>query len=156
MQKHFWFMSNFEHVKFAINGKIFQEKLWQSKLLCFTCDLSNIQKCNFKECPLIWVAPLTVFLPFWNKKIISFMVNVLTRKCKWRMLMCDGEKKLTRFVVYVCFLWLICRFWMEFWKRSKIGLLSWVLHKLTLTTCWMVVHVCCYGVLCIMEMWESC
>lgn len=38
--------------------------------------------------------------------------------------MCDGEKKLKRFVVYVCFLWLICRFWMEFGKSSKIGLLS--------------------------------
>jgi hypothetical protein len=38
MQKHFWFVSSFDHVNFAINGK----KLWQSKLLCFTCDLSNI------------------------------------------------------------------------------------------------------------------
>jgi hypothetical protein len=55
---------------------------------------------------------------------ISFMVNILIRKCKWRMLMCDGEKKFKRFVVYVCFLWLICKFWMEFGKSLEIGLLS--------------------------------
>jgi len=39
------------------------KKLWQSKLLCFICDFSNIQKCSFKECLFIWVAPLTMFLP---------------------------------------------------------------------------------------------
>jgi hypothetical protein len=77
MQKHFWFVSSFDHVNFAINGK----KLWQSKLLCFTCDLSNIQKCSFKECPLTWVAPLIVFLPLhilgcvivvWSCMIVHF------------------------------------------------------------------------------------
>ncbi len=30
--------------------------------IMFPSDLSNIQKCNFKECPLSWVAPLNVFL----------------------------------------------------------------------------------------------
>jgi hypothetical protein len=33
------------------------------KLLYFPYDFSNIQKCSFKECPLIWVAPLTMILP---------------------------------------------------------------------------------------------
>jgi hypothetical protein len=36
---------------------------WQSKLLCFPCDLSNIQKWSFKDCPLTWVALLTMILP---------------------------------------------------------------------------------------------
>jgi len=43
--------------------KNIQKKRRQSKLLCFLCNLSNIQKCNFKECPLTWVAPLTMILP---------------------------------------------------------------------------------------------
>jgi hypothetical protein len=47
MKKHFWFVSSFEHINFAINEKIFQKYLWQSIVLCFTCDLSNIQKCKF-------------------------------------------------------------------------------------------------------------
>ncbi len=37
--------------------------LWQSKLLSFTCDFSNIQKCGLKKCPFIWVFPFIVFLP---------------------------------------------------------------------------------------------
>jgi hypothetical protein len=49
MQNFFWFVSNFEHVNFAISKYIYF-KLWQSKLLCFTYDLSDIQKCSFKEC----------------------------------------------------------------------------------------------------------
>jgi hypothetical protein len=40
--------------------------LCQFKLLCFHCDISNIQKCNFKECPLTWVAPLIVFLLYFQ------------------------------------------------------------------------------------------
>ncbi len=28
------------------------KKIWQSKVLCFTCDLSNRQQYSFKECPL--------------------------------------------------------------------------------------------------------
>jgi hypothetical protein len=60
MQKYFLFASSFEHVNFEINGKYSQKNLWQSKLLCFPCDLS---KCNFKDCPLTWVAPLIVILP---------------------------------------------------------------------------------------------
>jgi hypothetical protein len=61
MQKHFLFVSNFDHINFAINGK-YSKKLWQSKLLCFPYDLSNVQKCNFEECPFTWVVPLTTFL----------------------------------------------------------------------------------------------
>ncbi len=59
--------------------------LWQSKLLCFLCDLLNIQKCNFKECPFTWVESLTMFLPItmsplWSNEImddsIVFIHNV--------------------------------------------------------------------------------
>jgi hypothetical protein len=63
MKKHFLFVSNFEDVNFAINGKNITNFSQQFKLLCFTFDLSNIQKCNFKECPLTWVVLLIVFLP---------------------------------------------------------------------------------------------
>ncbi len=65
--------------KFAINGKCLK-KTWKSKLLCFPCDISNIQKCNFKECPFTWVAPFIVILPpmflctplhvFWAPKVL--------------------------------------------------------------------------------------
>jgi hypothetical protein len=48
--------------KFCNEWEIFQKKLSQSKLLCFSCDLSNIQKCSLKECPFTWVALLIVFL----------------------------------------------------------------------------------------------
>jgi len=53
----------------------------KSKLLCFPCDLSNIQKCNFKECPFTWVAPFIIIIPpmflctllnvFWPPKFCS-------------------------------------------------------------------------------------
>jgi hypothetical protein len=46
--------------------KIFQITSWESKLLCFPYDFSNIQKCSFKECPLTCVAPLSAILPTWN------------------------------------------------------------------------------------------
>jgi len=65
MQFLFLFVSSFEHVKFSINGK-YSKKIMTIKLLCFTCDFSNIQKCSFKECPFIWVAPLTMSLPHCN------------------------------------------------------------------------------------------
>jgi hypothetical protein len=39
------------------------KNLWQSKILCFPCDLSNIQKYSFEECSFTWVAPLIVILP---------------------------------------------------------------------------------------------
>jgi hypothetical protein len=32
------------------------------QIIMLTCDLSNIQECNFKECPLNWVVPLAMFL----------------------------------------------------------------------------------------------
>ncbi len=75
MQKYFLFLSNFEHVIFLINRK-YSKKLRQSKLLCFTHDILNIQKCNFKECPLIWVAPLTMFLPTMYKELHRKLVKL--------------------------------------------------------------------------------
>jgi len=42
---------------------MFHKIVKQSKLLCFIYDLSNIQKCNFKEYPFTWVVPLTIFYP---------------------------------------------------------------------------------------------
>ncbi len=74
MQKHFWFVLSFEHVNFANNEK-YSKKLWQSKQLCFTCDLSNIQKCNFEKFPLTWVAPLIVILP--NNVFDQFFLNII-------------------------------------------------------------------------------
>ncbi len=52
MQKHFLFVPNFEHVNYAIYEKIFQRFFMSIQIiLCFPCDLSNILKCSFKECP---------------------------------------------------------------------------------------------------------
>jgi hypothetical protein len=48
MQFFFWFVSSFEHVNLQLMENI-PKKLWQSKLLCFTCDISNKKKCCFKE-----------------------------------------------------------------------------------------------------------
>jgi hypothetical protein len=73
MQKKIWFVSSVENVNFAINGKYFPKTLWQSKPLCFRCDLSNIQKCNFKECPLTWVALLIVTY-FLIKMVVIFLI----------------------------------------------------------------------------------
>ncbi len=56
--------------------------LWQSKPLCFLCDFSNIQKCSFKECPLTWVAPLTMFLPIttwplWSDELVDDSIGFI-------------------------------------------------------------------------------
>ncbi len=40
MQKHFWFVSSFEHVNFASNKK-YSKKILTIQVLCFTCDLLN-------------------------------------------------------------------------------------------------------------------
>ncbi len=55
------------------------KKWWQSKLLCFFCDLSNIQKWNFKECPLTWVGSFDcVFTHLsWSKQPIVHLFQVL-------------------------------------------------------------------------------
>jgi len=60
--------------------KIFLKNLWQFELLCFICDLSNIQKSSLKKCPLIWVAPLTLFLPtyvLFNPPFNAFFIEVI-------------------------------------------------------------------------------
>jgi len=62
MQKHFWFILNFEHVNFVINEK-YSINFITIQIIMLHFYLSNIQKCNFKECPFTSVAPLTMFLP---------------------------------------------------------------------------------------------
>ncbi len=88
----FEFVLSFEHINFAINGKYIPKKLCQSKLLCFTCDLSNIQKCSFKECPLTWVTPLIVFIPKYNyiqnavlKWVLKIQILSYKQTKKWDM-----------------------------------------------------------------------
>jgi len=72
-EKNKWFVISFEHVNFSINEK-YSKKLCHSKLLCFPCDLSNIQKFNFEECPLTWWLLLLCFYPFWIFKVLKFHV----------------------------------------------------------------------------------
>jgi hypothetical protein len=48
-------------------------------ILCFPCDLPNIQKCSFKECPFSWMAPMTMFLPFDTNYIICKIVKILKK-----------------------------------------------------------------------------
>jgi hypothetical protein len=59
-------------------------KLEQSKVLGFLCDLSNIQKCNFKDCPLTWVALLTMILPLLCNllKKLNKIQAIINENCK--------------------------------------------------------------------------
>jgi hypothetical protein len=54
-------------------------KLWQFKLLCFTYDFLNTQKCSFKKCPITWVALLIVVLLYFQimqlSKETTFFIN---------------------------------------------------------------------------------
>jgi hypothetical protein len=59
----FWCVFNFEHINFAINKNIPIFFITVQTIMHFPSDISNIQNCNFKECPLTWVVPLIVFLP---------------------------------------------------------------------------------------------
>jgi hypothetical protein len=65
--KIFLFVLNFDHVNFVMNGKYYRNNYYDNPNYYTSLhNLSNIQKCNFKECPLTWVAPLTVnFFTHW-------------------------------------------------------------------------------------------
>jgi hypothetical protein len=52
--------------------KNISKKLWQFKLLCFTYNLSIVQKRNFKKCPFISMVPLIMFLPTYGKTWLAF------------------------------------------------------------------------------------
>ncbi len=65
IQKKNWFVLRFEHVKFLINEKYFK-KFMTFQIIMFPLWFLNIQKFSFKECPLTWVAPLTMFLSMLN------------------------------------------------------------------------------------------
>jgi hypothetical protein len=65
MKKHFLFVSKFEHVNFVINKK-YSKKYYENPN--YYVSLVIFQTCDFKECPLTWVAPLIAFLPI---KLIS-------------------------------------------------------------------------------------
>jgi hypothetical protein len=74
---------------FAIDGK-YSTKLWKYKLLCFPCDISNIQKCNFKDYPFIWVAPFTMILHVRK----NWKNHVLFNFTQWPK-PCNNKKSLT-------------------------------------------------------------
>jgi hypothetical protein len=77
MQKHFLFVSNFEHVNYAINEKLFQRFFMSIQIiLCFPCYIPNIQKCSFKGCPFSWMAAMIVFLTFDTNYIICRIVEI--------------------------------------------------------------------------------
>jgi hypothetical protein len=56
-------VSSFEHIKFTINEK-YSQKIYDNPNYYVSLVIFQIQKCSFKECPLTWVVPMTVFLPF--------------------------------------------------------------------------------------------
>ncbi len=72
-------------------------KLWQFKLLCFTYDFLNTQKCSFKKCPITWVALLIVFLLNFQimqlSKETKFFINI-----KWLKNMLWKKKKLPQYI----------------------------------------------------------
>jgi hypothetical protein len=43
--------------------KIIPKFFMTIQIIMIPCDLSNVQKCNLKECPLTWVAPWIMILP---------------------------------------------------------------------------------------------
>jgi hypothetical protein len=47
------------------------------QILYFPCDLSNIQKCSLKACPLTWMALLTLFLPILFFLILCYYFYVI-------------------------------------------------------------------------------
>jgi hypothetical protein len=51
----------FEHVILQLMKNI-PKRFMTIQTIMFPSDLSNIKKCNFKECPFTQVAPLNVFL----------------------------------------------------------------------------------------------
>jgi hypothetical protein len=59
--KTYLIVSSFENVNFAINEK-YSKKHYDTPNYYVPYDFSNIQKCNFKECPFTWVVPLTLIL----------------------------------------------------------------------------------------------
>jgi hypothetical protein len=61
MQKHFKFVSNFEHVNFTINEKYFK-KHYDNLNYYVSLVIFQTYKNVILRCPLTWVAPLIVFL----------------------------------------------------------------------------------------------
>jgi hypothetical protein len=76
MQKHFWFLSSFEHVDFAINEK-YSKFFYDNLNYYVSFVIFQTYKNALKECPLIWVAPLTMFLLQVEQKMITLvkMIN---------------------------------------------------------------------------------
>jgi hypothetical protein len=63
MQKCIKFVSSFEHINFAINGKYSKRNYDNPNYYVSFDDFSNIKKCEFKDCPFTGVVPLIVILP---------------------------------------------------------------------------------------------
>jgi hypothetical protein len=91
----FWRFEYFEHektflicvklwnVNFVINEK-YSPRKWQSKLLCFTCDLSNIQEYNFKECPLTLNGYFDYVFTKKHLQMIQLDIHICAfRTCLW-------------------------------------------------------------------------
>jgi hypothetical protein len=62
MQNLFWFVSIFEHINFAINGKYSKNFYDNLNYYISLVIFQTYKRTSFNECPLIWVARLTMFL----------------------------------------------------------------------------------------------
>jgi hypothetical protein len=72
MQKHFLFVSSFEHVNFAINEKYSKKhydnpNYYVSLMIFQTCKNIILKSVD----PLTWVAPLNVILPLNKGKSVE-------------------------------------------------------------------------------------
>jgi hypothetical protein len=86
MQKHFLFVSKFEHGNFEINRK-YSKKDYDNPN--YYVSLVIFQACGFKECPLTWVAPLTTFLPIKLINAINFwlLLQLMGHTSKMKILL---------------------------------------------------------------------
>jgi hypothetical protein len=70
MQKHFCFLSSFEHVDFAINEN-YSKNIYDNPNYYVSFVIFQTYKNALKEYPLIWIAPLITFLPQVEQKMIN-------------------------------------------------------------------------------------
>jgi hypothetical protein len=60
-----------------VNGKYSKTIYDNPNYYASLVDILNIQKCNFKNSPFTWVAPLTMFLPYLVQWLIWTLFKIL-------------------------------------------------------------------------------
>jgi hypothetical protein len=74
MQKHFLFVSIFEHINFAINEK-YSKKVYENPNYCASIMIFQTYKNVFLMSVHFWVAPLTMFLPYFDIQTLQMCIK---------------------------------------------------------------------------------